>query len=154
MWEGVCVASRGRGGSSMWCPASEPVNTLDVTCCAVLYCAAASCLLTCVPQPPCTSCHTATRNDPAPPLQKGSTWWGTYDFDSPAFDWGTDYNRPTYSLSELVIYEMSVRCFTASETSGVEEERRGTYLGVADKVIKRLCVGGEGGREGHLPGCG
>ena len=23
------------------------------------------------------------------PLQKGSVWWGTYDFDSPAFDWGT-----------------------------------------------------------------
>jgi isoamylase len=67
-------------------------------------------------------------------------WWGTYDFDSPAFDWGPDYTRPDYSLSELVIYEMSVRCFTASETSGVPEERRGTYMGVAEKVRRCLVL--------------
>jgi isoamylase len=79
--------------------------------------------------------------------QKGSTWWGTFDFEAPAFDWGPDYNRPSHSLSELVIYEMSVRCFTASETSGVQEDRRGTYLGVADKV------GGLVGAEGAAVLC-
>jgi hypothetical protein len=73
-------------------------------------------------------------------VQKGSVWWGTYDFDGQKFDWGSDYNRPRYSLSELVIYEMSVRCFTASETSGLSDDRRGTYLGVAEKVRVRGSV--------------
>lgn len=82
-------------------------------------------------------------------LQKGSVWWGTYDFDSPAFEWGNEYNRPDYSLRELVIYEMSVRTFTACETSGLPSERRGTYLGVADKVslcmsATKVCVSGGG----------
>lgn len=51
---------------------------------------------------------------------------------------------------------MSVRCFTACETSGLPAERRGTYLGVAEKVSfklvgvsaeeVRMCWGwGEGG---------
>lgn len=66
-------------------------------------------------------------------LQKGSVWWGTFDYDS-QFDWGHDYNRPNHSLKDLVIYEMSVRCFTASKSSGLPTDRRGTYLGVADKV--------------------
>lgn len=60
-------------------------------------------------------------------------WWGTFDFDS-HFDWGHDYNRPKTALKDLVIYEMSVRCFTASKSSGLDANRRGTYLGVADKV--------------------
>lgn len=67
-------------------------------------------------------------------LQRGSTFYGTFDFASPKFDWGSDNSRPQLSLADLVIYEMSVRCFTASESSGVAPERRGTYLGVADKV--------------------
>lgn len=47
--------------------------------------------------------------------------------------------QPRYDLKDLVIYEMSVRCFTASGSSGLPPERRGTYLGVADKV----CEGGK-----------
>ncbi|KAF8065538.1 ISA3 [Scenedesmus sp. PABB004] len=66
-------------------------------------------------------------------LNKGSTWWGTFDFDA-SFDWGSDYARPGHALKDLVIYEMSVRCFTASASSGLPPERRGTYLGVADKA--------------------
>eukprot|EP00878_Enallax_costatus_P007157 GHUV01007501.1.p1 GENE.GHUV01007501.1~~GHUV01007501.1.p1 ORF type:complete len:653 (+),score=139.42 GHUV01007501.1:404-2362(+) len=66
-------------------------------------------------------------------LDKGSQWWGTFDFDS-QFDWGSGYSRPQLSLKDLVIYEMSVRCFTASKSSGVDADMRGTYLGVADKV--------------------
>ena len=81
-------------------------------------------------------------------------WWGTYDFDSPAFDWGNEYNRPNYSLRELVIYEMSVRCFTACETSGLPAERRGTYLGVADKVSVYVCLRGGGGSSGCVGGGG
>jgi isoamylase len=68
------------------------------------------------------------------PLQKGSMFWGTFDFDSPAFDWGADYNRPQHHMKDLIMYEMTVRCFTADASSGVEPQHRGTYLGVADKV--------------------
>lgn len=68
-------------------------------------------------------------------------WWGTFDFDS-QFDWGADYSRPAYGLKDLVIYEMSVRCFTASQSSGLPAERRGTYLGVADKVSSCMCSRG------------
>eukprot|EP00879_Flechtneria_rotunda_P016955 GHRR01017751.1.p1 GENE.GHRR01017751.1~~GHRR01017751.1.p1 ORF type:complete len:654 (+),score=196.97 GHRR01017751.1:803-2764(+) len=73
---------------------------------------------------------------------KGSTWWGTFDFEPAPFDWGTDYSRPTPSLKDLVIYEMSVRCFTASKSSGLPDDKRGTYLGVAEKVdyLKSLGV--------------
>jgi len=80
-------------------------------------------------------------------------WWGTYDFDSPAFDWGSDYSRPNFSLRELVVYEMSVRCFTASESSGVPPERRGTYLGLAEKVRGVRWVGGVGGGKGGGKEC-
>jgi hypothetical protein len=77
---------------------------------------------------------------PSHALQKGSQWWGTFDFDSEPFDWGSEYEQPGHQLKDLVIYEMSVRCFTAAESSGVPPERQGTYLGVVDKVG----VAGEG----------
>jgi isoamylase len=60
-------------------------------------------------------------------------WWGTFDFDS-KFDWGQDYERPQHKLKDLIIYEMTVRCFTASKSSGLSQNKRGTYLGVAEKV--------------------
>lgn len=72
--------------------------------------------------------------------QKGSQWWGTFAFDGPAFDWGPESARPATALKDLVIYEMSVRCFTAAESSGVAPERRGTYLGVVDKVRTVVCA--------------
>lgn len=70
-------------------------------------------------------------------LQKGSQFWGTFDFDSKPFDWGADYKRPGLKLHELVVYEMAVRCFTAHESSGVAPERRGTFLGLTDKVCRQ-----------------
>jgi isoamylase len=60
-------------------------------------------------------------------------WWGTFDFDS-KYDWGRDYERPQHKLKDLIIYEMTVRCFTASKSSGLSQDKRGTYLGVAEKV--------------------
>ena len=36
--------------------------------------------------------------------------------------------------ADLIIYEMHVRGFTASPTSGLPEDRRGTYAGVIDKI--------------------
>lgn len=64
----------------------------------------------------------------------GSQFWGTFDFSGEVFDWGKDYERPNLALKDLAIYEMSVRCFTADESSGLPPERRGSFLGVADKV--------------------
>lgn len=74
----------------------------------------------------------------APPpllsLQRGSQFYGTFDFDEEVFDWGADYKRPAVPASEYVVYEVPLRPFTASASSGVAEERRGTYLGFMDKV--------------------
>ena len=36
---------------------------------------------------------------------------------------------------DLVIYEMSVRAFTADKSSGLDPSVRGSYLGVIEKVI-------------------
>lgn len=53
--------------------------------------------------------------------------------DAGAFDWAGDrpLQRP---FSHTVIYEMHVRGFTANPNSGVDPARRGTYLGVIDKI--------------------
>jgi glycogen operon protein len=58
----------------------------------------------------------------------------------PAFDWGDD-RRPLHD-SDTVIYEMHVRGFTMSPSSGVSPAARGTYAGVAEKVpyLKSLGV--------------
>lgn len=36
--------------------------------------------------------------------------------------------------NDLVIYEMNVRAFTADESSGVDPRKRGSYLGLIEKV--------------------
>uniref|UniRef100_A0A383WPZ9 isoamylase n=1 Tax=Tetradesmus obliquus TaxID=3088 RepID=A0A383WPZ9_TETOB len=72
--------------------------------------------------------------------EKGSMWWGTFDFDS-KFDWGHDYERPQHKLRDLIIYEMTVRCFTASKSSGLGQNKRGTYLGVAEKASYLASLG-------------
>ncbi len=48
------------------------------------------------------------------------------------FDWGSD--RVPRHDSDLVIYEMHVRGFTANPNSGVDEGVRGTYRGVVEKI--------------------
>ena len=50
----------------------------------------------------------------------------------PAFDWEED--RPPRHESDAVIYEMHVRGFTRSPTSGVAPDRRGTFAGVVNKI--------------------
>lgn len=49
-----------------------------------------------------------------------------------SFDWG-EAPQPKHER-DLVIYELHVRGFTMHESSGVDPERRGTYLGVIDKI--------------------
>jgi glycogen operon protein len=56
------------------------------------------------------------------------------------FDWGTE--RPQRHESDAIIYEMHVRGFTASPTSGVEPAKRGTFAGLIEKIpyLKELGV--------------
>ncbi len=53
-----------------------------------------------------------------------------------AFDWQDDGMRdaPIRHAHDLVIYEMHVRGYTRDPSSGVAEARRGTFLGVVDKI--------------------
>jgi len=55
------------------------------------------------------------------------------------FDWG-DESRPDIPLKDAIVYEISVRGYTASPTSGVREA--GTYRGLIEKLpyIKSLGV--------------
>jgi glycogen operon protein len=53
--------------------------------------------------------------------------------DSAAYDWEDD--APLYRPSaRTVIYEMHVRGFTQHPSSGVKEQLRGTYAGLAEKI--------------------
>ncbi len=56
------------------------------------------------------------------------------------FDWSGD-RRPRHE-SDTIIYEMHVRAFTRSPTSGVPEAARGTYVGVIEKIpyLKELGI--------------
>ncbi|PKA50787.1 Isoamylase 3, chloroplastic [Apostasia shenzhenica] len=63
-----------------------------------------------------------------------SKFIGTYDLSHSSFDWGADYKLPNIPETDLVIYEMNVRSFTADESSGLAPGIRGSYLGVISKV--------------------
>lgn len=60
--------------------------------------------------------------------------------DEEPFEWDEDEVR--FHEHDMVIYEMHVRGFTKNANSGVAESRRGTYLGVIDKIpyLKKLGV--------------
>ena len=49
------------------------------------------------------------------------------------YEWGLDI-RPGISLRKTIIYEMHVRGFTASHSSGLGEGVRGTYRGLIEKI--------------------
>ncbi|XP_062193445.1 isoamylase 3, chloroplastic isoform X2 [Phragmites australis] len=73
--------------------------------------------------------------------EKSSQVFGTYDFDSYPFDWDDDYLLPNLPETDLVIYEMNVRAFTADESSGLDPAVRGSYLGVIEKIPHLLELG-------------
>ena len=81
-------------------------------------------------------CHTLSWHTVAAAvlLQEGSLFWGTFDFESPAFEWGADYQRPNLPPQDLIVYEMPIRSFTADPSSGVGDAKQGTFAGVAEKV--------------------
>jgi glycogen operon protein len=62
----------------------------------------------------------------------GSAPLGVLPVAERAFDWGDDH--VTRHGSDLIIYELHIRGFTKSASSQVAEERRGTFLGVIDKI--------------------
>lgn len=53
----------------------------------------------------CT-CWPPTINMAETHMQGGSIFRGSFDFASPAFDWGADYQRPEIPMKDLVIYEL------------------------------------------------
>ncbi len=67
-------------------------------------------------------------------MQQGSLFWGTFDFESPSFEWGSDYQRPNLAWQDLIVYEMPVRSFTADASSGVGTGKQGTFQGITEKV--------------------
>jgi glycogen operon protein len=61
----------------------------------------------------------------------------------PGSEFSTDQDHsPRHPSGSVVIYEMHVRGFTQSPTSGLAQERRGTYAGVVDRIpyLKELGV--------------
>ncbi|MBA0691824.1 hypothetical protein Goari_009433, partial [Gossypium aridum] len=72
---------------------------------------------------------------------KLSKFLGTYDFDSLPFDWGEDYKFPNIPERDLVVYEMNVRAFTADESSCLDQDIRGTYAGLIEKIPHLLELG-------------
>ena len=53
--------------------------------------------------------------------------------DAHAYDWehDTPLKRPA---SRTIVYEMHVRGFTRHPSSGVSEEKQGTYAGLIEKI--------------------
>ncbi|KAI4307430.1 hypothetical protein L6164_030621 [Bauhinia variegata] len=72
---------------------------------------------------------------------KFSKFLGTYNFDSLPFDWGENYKLPNIPEKNLVIYEMNVRAFTIDESSGLDHDVCGSYLGVIEKIPHLLELG-------------
>jgi len=56
------------------------------------------------------------------------------------FDWGTE--RPPRHESDAIIYEMHLKGFTASPSSGIAAEKRGTFAGLIEKIpyLKELGI--------------
>ena len=65
---------------------------------------------------------------------------GGYDFETKPFDW-EGVESPTIEEKDMVVYEMTVRAFTADASSGLSEDARGTYAGVAAKVEHLKALG-------------
>ncbi|CAI8583885.1 unnamed protein product [Vicia faba] len=73
--------------------------------------------------------------------KKLSKFLGTYEFDSLPFDWGENYRLPNIAEKDLVIYEMNVCAFIMDESSGLDNNILGSYLGVIEKIPHLLELG-------------
>lgn len=68
-----------------------------------------------------------------PGVDNASTSMHGIVVDIAHYDW-EDVQKPLHPLSNTVIYEMHVRGFTQSPTSGVAKGLRGTFMGVIAKI--------------------
>ena len=73
------------------------------------------------------------RIDAAKEGDNGATAMKSVVVDPGAYDWEGD-TPLNYPSSRTIIYEMHVRGFTAHESSGVSEAKRGTYAGLIEKI--------------------
>ena len=67
------------------------------------------------------------------PKQNFKTCAKSAVIDVDNYDWGVDI-RPSISMRKSVIYEMHVKGFTASSSSGLADNIRGTYRGLIEKI--------------------
>ncbi len=67
-----------------------------------------------------------------PGSNAGKAPLGVIDTRQYPFDWGND-ERPWHS-SDKIIYEIHVKGFTMGSSSGVTAARKGTYLGLVEKI--------------------
>ncbi len=76
----------------------------------------------------------------APGENTGKAPLGVLPFKLEPFDWGSD--SPIRRGSDLIIYEVHVKGFTQHSSSGVAEDRRGTFLGLIEKIpyLKKLGI--------------
>ena len=86
--------------------------------------------------PPTFSREAARR----PGTNAGRAPLGVFRFHKPNFDWSKD--KSPLHFSDAIIYELHVRGFTASQSSGIAAPARGTYAGLIDKIpyLKELGV--------------
>ena len=75
-----------------------------------------------------------------PGTNAGRAPLGIFRFDEPEFNWGQD--KSPLHFSDAIIYELHVKGFTASRSSGVPDLVRGTYAGFIEKIpyLKELGV--------------
>jgi len=67
-----------------------------------------------------------------PGANAGRAPLGLIAADRESFDWGDDRRRR--HEADAVIYELHVRGFTAHPSSGLADDRRGTFAGLIDKI--------------------
>ncbi|WP_413110420.1 glycogen debranching protein GlgX [Thaumasiovibrio sp. DFM-14] len=82
-----------------------------------------------------------SRSAPRPTTPNHAECMKSIVVDHQHFDWEEDY-PPKHPFSDTIIYELHVAGFTRHPTSGVDPQRRGSYLGVIDKIpyLKSLGV--------------
>jgi isoamylase len=75
-----------------------------------------------------------------PGSNAGQAPLGIFRFHATNFDWKED--KSPLHFSDAIIYEVHVKGFTASHSSGVEKSARGTYAGLIEKIpyLKELGV--------------
>ena len=75
-----------------------------------------------------------------PGANAGQAPLGIFRFHAANFDWHGD--KSPLHFSDAIIYELHVRGFTASRSSGIAEPVRGTYAGLIEKIpyLKELGV--------------